>query len=103
MNTYSEILIFYFSGTGNSKQVTRWILEFAAAIFTPILSFGSYNGLIKFTMVNLMLIGFLFGFYHLQHFILRKKIIGRFIVTTSLTYYRFWGRYKSIPDCKWKK
>ena len=31
MNTYSEILIFYFSGTGNSKQVAKWISEFAAA------------------------------------------------------------------------
>ena len=29
MNTYSELLIFYFSGTGNSKQVAGWFAEFA--------------------------------------------------------------------------
>lgn len=31
MNTYSELVIFYFSGTGNSKQVVRWISEFSSA------------------------------------------------------------------------
>ena len=30
MNTYSELVIFYFSGTGNSKQVAGWFSEFAA-------------------------------------------------------------------------
>lgn len=30
MNRYTEIVVFYFSGTGNSKQVAKWILEFAA-------------------------------------------------------------------------
>ena len=29
MNTYSEILIFYFSGTGNSKKVAEWFSELA--------------------------------------------------------------------------
>ncbi len=31
MSTYSRVLIFYFSGTGNSKQVAKWISEFAVA------------------------------------------------------------------------
>ncbi len=103
MGGFLKILIFYFSGTGNSKQIARWISEFAVAIITPILSFGSSNGLTKFIVVNLMLISFLFGFYYLQHFILRKIFIGRIIAYTSLTYYKFWGRYKSIPDYKWKR
>ena len=29
MNTYSELVIFYFSGTGNAKQVAEWFSEFA--------------------------------------------------------------------------
>ncbi|RPI59454.1 MAG: hypothetical protein EHM44_12070 [Ignavibacteriales bacterium] len=75
----------------------------SSAVITPTLSFVSSNGLIKFTIVNLLLVVFLFGFYHLQHFLLRKKFVGKLISLTSLTYYRFWGRYKSIPDYKWKK
>jgi len=75
----------------------------SSTVITPILSLGSFNGLVKFTIVNLLLVVFLFGFYHLQHFLLRKKFVGNLIALTSLTYYRFWGRYKSIPDYKWKK
>jgi flavodoxin len=29
MNAYSELVIFYFSGTGNAKQVAGWFSEFA--------------------------------------------------------------------------
>ncbi len=75
----------------------------SSAVITPILPFVSSNGLIRFTIVNLLLVGLLFGFYYLQHFLLRKKFTGRIIAFTSLTYYKFWGRYKSIPDYKWKK
>lgn len=75
----------------------------SSAVITSFSSFGSSNGLIRFTIVNLLLIVFLFGFYHLQHFLLRKIFIGRLIAVTSLTFYKFWGRYKSIPDYKWKK
>ena len=75
----------------------------SSAVITPILSFGSSNGLIGFTIINLLLIVFLFGFYYLQHFMLRKNFVGKLITFSSLTYYKFWGRYKSIPDYKWKK
>lgn len=75
----------------------------SSAVITPTLSFISSNGLLKFTIVNLLLVVFLFGFYRLQHLLLRKKFVGKLIAFSSLTYYRFWGRYKSIPDYKWKK
>jgi Pyruvate/2-oxoacid:ferredoxin oxidoreductase delta subunit len=40
--------------------------------------------------------------YRIQHLLLRNKIVGRFISLLSVTHYKFWGRYKSIPDNKWK-
>jgi Pyruvate/2-oxoacid:ferredoxin oxidoreductase delta subunit len=40
--------------------------------------------------------------YRIQHLLLRNKRIGRFISLLSVTHYKFWGRYKSIPDNKWK-
>lgn len=42
-------------------------------------------------------------FYYLQHLLLKNRKLSRIISFTSLTYYKFWGRYKSIPDNKWRK
>lgn len=64
MIAYKKIYIFYFSGTGNSKQVAN---------------------------------------YKAKHLLVRKNFVGKVITLTSLTYYKFWGRYKSIPDYKWRK
>lgn len=81
-----------------------FIVSFLSSIIIiPFLSFGNLNGLIKITLDSILLVILLSGFYHLQHFLLRKKFVGRLIAVTSLTYYKFWGRYKSIPDYKWKK
>lgn len=41
--------------------------------------------------------------YYLQHLLLKSRFFSRIISFTSLTYYRFWGRYKSIKDSKWKE
>jgi ferredoxin len=51
------------------------------------------------TLVFLLLMIFA---YSIQHLLLRNKIIGRFISLLSVTHFKFWGRYKSIPDNKWK-
>jgi ferredoxin len=40
--------------------------------------------------------------YRIQHLLLRNKRIGGFISLLSVTHFKFWGRYKSIPDNKWK-
>jgi ferredoxin len=40
--------------------------------------------------------------YRIQHLLLRNKRIGSVISLLSVTHYKFWGRYKSIPDNKWK-
>ncbi len=41
--------------------------------------------------------------YHAQHYLLRYRVFAKFISHISLTFYSFWGRYKSIPDDQWKK
>jgi ferredoxin/flavodoxin len=52
---------------------------------------------------TLLFFAFLWISYKLQHLLLRSKLIGKLISFTSLTHYKFWGRYKSIADYKWKK
>jgi len=42
-------------------------------------------------------------FYRIQHLLLQYKITAKLISLISLTHYKFWGRYKSIPDNKWKQ
>ena len=41
----------------------------------------------------LLFYGLLFLLYRLQHLLLKNRIIAKIISFTSLTYYRFWGRY----------
>lgn len=91
------------TGHGFFALVVYLVSILSSVIIVPFLSFGSSNGLIKFTLNNLLLLVLLFGLYYLQHFVLKKKIIRKLISITSLTYYKFWGRYKSIPDYKWKE
>jgi Pyruvate/2-oxoacid:ferredoxin oxidoreductase delta subunit len=49
-----------------------------------------------------LFIFFIWILYHIQHILLRRKIPGKWIKFTSLSFYRWWGRYVSIPDHKWK-
>jgi len=58
---------------------------------------------IRFTVWSVILIVLLWIFYYIYHFLLRYRFLSKLISFTSLTYYKFWGRYKSIPDNKWKE
>jgi ferredoxin len=81
-----------------------FIVSFLSSIIIiPFLSFGNLDGLIKITLDSILLLILLSGFYYLQQLVLKTKFISKLITLTSLTYYKFWGRYKSIPDYKWKK
>lgn len=42
-------------------------------------------------------------FYKIQHLLLRNKIFANLISYSSLTHYKFWGRYKTITDDEWNK
>lgn len=61
------------------------------------------SGIIRLVIWSVIFIGFIWILYYLQHKILKYKILSKIISFTSLTYYTFWGRYKSIPDNEWKK
>ena len=79
------------------------ISTLSSLILTPLLPESGINDLIRFLIVNSVLMAFLWILYKAQHLIIGKKFAGKMIAFTSLTYYKFWGRYKSIPDYKWKK
>ncbi|PXV64083.1 hypothetical protein CLV62_11141 [Dysgonomonas alginatilytica] len=58
---------------------------------------------IKFIVLNITFFALLTILYKIQQLLLKNRFIRKIISHTSLTYYKFWGRYKSIPDNKWKK
>ncbi len=61
-----------------------------------------HNGFVRFILSSLIFLMFLVILYRVQHKLLQNKLIGQFISLISVTHYRFWGRYKSISDNKWK-
>jgi ferredoxin len=79
------------------------ISTLSSLILTPLLPESGINDLIRFLIVNSVLLAFLWILNKAQHLIIGKKFAGKMLAFTSLTYYKFWGRYKSIPDYKWKK
>ncbi|HSW54229.1 MAG TPA: EFR1 family ferrodoxin [Ignavibacteriaceae bacterium] len=84
--------------------ITLFLISILSSlIITPLLPESGINDLIRFLIVNSVFVTFLWILYKAQHLIIGKKFVGKLIVVTSLTYYKFWGRYKSIPDYKWKK
>jgi Uncharacterized Fe-S center protein len=56
--------------------------------------------IIRFLFFNLILIFLLFILYRIQHYMLRNKILAKFISLTSFTHYKCWGRYKANPEDK---
>ena len=67
-------------------------------LLSPLLQSGILMSVIESAVFLLVTI----VAYRIQHTLLRNKRIGRFISFISVTHYKFWGRYKSIPDYKWK-
>jgi len=72
-------------------------------ILTPILQENILNDSIRYITMNFLFLTLFWIFYKAQHLLVRKNFVGKVITLTSLTYYKFWGRYKSIPDYKWKE
>jgi len=79
------------------------ISTLSSLMLTPLLPETLFNDLIRFIIVNSVFLVFLWILYKAQHLLISKKFVGKLILLTSLTYYKFWGRYKSVPDYKWKK
>lgn len=73
------------------------------AVMQNIISFQINSPIIRATAWSGIFMLLVWILYYGQHFLMKRKIFFRLIVFTSLTYYKFWGRYKSIPDNAWKK
>lgn len=58
---------------------------------------------IRWTIWSVIFIAILWILYYIQHLLMKYRIISKLVSLTSLTHYKFWGRYKSIPDKKWKE
>lgn len=84
------------------------IISFLSSSFLTLLShnillFEFKSFFMRFTVWSVIFMIFLWIFYYIQHLFLKNRIISKLISLTSLTHYKFWGRYKSIPDNKWKE
>jgi hypothetical protein len=75
--------LFYFSGTGNARNVATWL---AAA-------WKATDGMRRSSTLPLTL-GFLLLAYRLLHRGLRVRAIERIVVWSSLTHFGFWRRYR---------
>ncbi len=78
-------------------------LLFNSFFFSQQIAGGILPGIVEFILRNALFILFLGILYRFQHLLLRNSFIVRIISAGSLTFYKFWGRYKSIPDRKWKE
>ncbi len=57
---------------------------------------------LRFILLTSIFFGMLWVLYRVQHLALKNKFITKIISFSSLTNFKFWGRYRSIPDDKWR-
>lgn len=74
-----------------------WLLDHHVMWFSESAKFGS---LLRFVLETLIVFFSLIISYRMLHFLRRFKVIDLLIKYTSLTTYKFWGRYK---PAKWIK
>jgi Pyruvate/2-oxoacid:ferredoxin oxidoreductase delta subunit len=90
--------------TGHGFFVVITIISiFVTYLLDGLLLHSLYYENLRFILSNIIFIILLWLLYKFQHVILTYKWIARIISFSSLTHFKFWGRYKSIPDHKWKK
>ncbi|HEY9188841.1 MAG TPA: EFR1 family ferrodoxin [Ignavibacteria bacterium] len=71
-------------------------------ILQNVLQFEIKSSFIRMTLWSGIFIALQWILYYLQHLLLKNRFFSKLISLTSLTYYKFWGRYKSISNDKWK-
>jgi hypothetical protein len=81
-NKYDNLLLIYYSGTGNSKRVSEWIAEAAYEVIYTIVQWSL--AILIFTLAN-----------RLMHYLAKYTFFSRLIAYTSFTYWKFWRRYKT--------
>lgn len=66
--------------------------------YADIFNIVSSNALIKNLFETIVFAGLLALWYRGMHYAMRIKFIERIVVYTSLTHYKFWGRYKALRE-----
>ena len=69
-----------------SSSLTTFLLDY-------FLFYAFQSESIRFLVENLVFFFLLFLFYNVQHKLLQHKLFGKIISLSSLTHYKFWGRY----------
>jgi ferredoxin/flavodoxin len=72
-------------------------------LLESVLQLEIKSSFIRLTIWSVIFIAILWILYYIQHFLMKYRIMSKLVSLTSLTHYKFWGRYKSIPDKKWKE
>lgn len=72
-------------------------------LLQSVLQLEIKSSFIRLTIWSVIFIALLRLLYYIQHLLMKYRIMSKLISLTSLTHYKFWGRYKSIPDNKWKE
>jgi len=84
---------------------TSFFIGYAISQFLSYPNFENWQWLqnknIKTLIASLIIFPFLFIGYRLMHWLMRFKIFEHFFVLSSLTKYKFWGRYRA-PDKRMK-
>ena len=61
----------------------------------PLYKENTFSGIIEFLLKNIFFLFLLWVLYRLQHLLLKNKFAGKLIRLTSLTHFKFWGRYRA--------
>lgn len=72
-------------------------------LLQSVLQFEIKSSSIRLIIWSVIFIAILWILYYIQHLLMKYRIMSKIISLTSLTHYKFWGRYKSVPDKKWKE
>jgi hypothetical protein len=107
-NSFSNLIIYYISGTGNARKSAEWIVGVAkeSGINTWLLRqsnvLSGLNHGWREVLYNLVwacsFLVFSFTAYRLIHYMMRFRLFNKLVAYTSLTKYRFWCRYKAPEE-----
>ncbi len=91
--------------TAHGLIIAMSVLSSAVAtlLFQRCIILNIQYSVIRLIIWSVIMMILLSTFYYFQHLLLRNRKLSRFISFVSLTHYKFWGRYKSLPDAKWKE
>lgn len=84
--------------------VSSMIGSFLFTFFTTnIIQLNVSSSILNFVIKTAFFIFVVAILYYIQHVLMKNRFFSKLFSYTSLTYYKFWGRYKSISDEEWKE